>query len=63
MALAPCRECGAEVSKTAKKCPQCGVDHPANKVAAFGQNVTRIGCALTILITLPFILMMCLAAS
>ena len=24
MALAPCRECGAEISTTAKACPKCG---------------------------------------
>jgi hypothetical protein len=25
MALAPCRECGAEISTEAKTCPKCGV--------------------------------------
>lgn len=29
MPLKPCRECGQEVSTSAKTCPSCGVDHPA----------------------------------
>ena len=28
MAMIKCRECGAEVSSEAKKCPHCGVDTP-----------------------------------
>lgn len=28
MAMTKCKECGADVSKKAKKCPQCGVDNP-----------------------------------
>lgn len=28
MAITKCKECGKEVSKTAKKCPNCGVDNP-----------------------------------
>lgn len=28
MALIKCRECGAEVSSGAKKCPQCGAANP-----------------------------------
>ncbi len=28
MAMTKCKECKAEVSKKAKKCPQCGVDNP-----------------------------------
>ncbi len=29
MTLAPCRECGNEVSVDAESCPQCGAPHPA----------------------------------
>lgn len=29
MALVKCRECGKEVSNSAKKCPHCGIDSPA----------------------------------
>jgi hypothetical protein len=28
MAMAKCKECGKEVSKSADKCPNCGVAHP-----------------------------------
>lgn len=28
MALAPCRECGEDVSASAPTCPRCGVKHP-----------------------------------
>jgi uncharacterized membrane protein YdbT with pleckstrin-like domain len=31
MALAPCRECGREVSTEAANCPQCGVPHPTRQ--------------------------------
>lgn len=34
MALKPCRECGAEVSTAAGKCPHCGMRYPANNPAA-----------------------------
>lgn len=61
MAMKPCRECGTEVSTKAKTCPHCGVDHPADKVKAAGASMQKIGCALTLLITLPILLMMCVA--
>lgn len=39
MALKPCRECGQEVSTSAKACPRCGVDHPTK-----GGLSQPIGC-------------------
>jgi hypothetical protein len=33
MALAKCRECGAEVSDAAKTCPKCGIDKPIKKMS------------------------------
>ena len=33
MALAPCRECGQQVSTEAATCPHCGVGRPARQVA------------------------------
>jgi len=36
MALKPCRECGAEVSTSAKSCPSCGVSSPARKPLGLG---------------------------
>lgn len=47
--MKPCRECGKEVASSAKKCPHCGIDYPGSKVAAAGQNIQQIGCALTLL--------------
>lgn len=35
MAMAKCRECGAEVSDSAKTCPKCGVDKPVKKTSIF----------------------------
>lgn len=56
MPLRPCRECGKDVAESAAKCPHCGVDHPANKAAAAGQKMQQLGCALTLLITVPVLL-------
>jgi hypothetical protein len=33
MALAECRECGKEVSNSAKLCPHCGVSQPGKSKA------------------------------
>ena len=52
MALKPCRECGKEVSTTAKTCPHCGTLHPANTAAAVGSGLMGCGCALTVLVPL-----------
>lgn len=56
MALEACRECGKEVAKSAKQCPHCGVEWPANKVQAVASNMQKLGCALTLLITIPFLI-------
>ncbi len=32
MAMAKCRECGAEVSDSAKTCPKCGISKPVKKI-------------------------------
>jgi hypothetical protein len=56
MALKPCRECGKEVSDTATKCPHCGIDHPASAAAGCGAQMQRVGCALTLLVTVPVLL-------
>lgn len=36
MALKPCRECGQQVSGTAKVCPSCGIKSPARKPVGCG---------------------------
>lgn len=33
MAMAKCRECGAEVSDSAKTCPKCGISKPVKKTS------------------------------
>ncbi|WP_427914865.1 zinc ribbon domain-containing protein [Ramlibacter sp. MMS24-I3-19] len=37
MAMAKCRECGAEVSDQAKTCPKCGVANPVKKMSIGGK--------------------------
>lgn len=44
MALKPCRECKTEVSESARKCPQCGVDFPVN------QPPSILGCVGAVLV-------------
>lgn len=39
MALAPCRECSAQISTTARTCPSCGVARPA--AASTGREFGR----------------------
>lgn len=48
MALAPCRECGEEVSTAAKACPHCGASKPIQR--------RGIGCPLAIALVLLFLL-------
>lgn len=36
MALAPCRECGKQVSTEASTCPDCGVPHPTGTATVSG---------------------------
>lgn len=58
MAMAKCRECGSDVSDSAKTCPKCGISTPVKKtsllvklilgffaLAVFGQVVARLGGA------------------
>ena len=48
MSLRACKECGNQVSPTAKRCPQCGGELPAGKDAkqATGCLITILGIAL-----------------
>jgi hypothetical protein len=46
--LVGCRECGIEVSKSAKTCPHCGVSHPGtSKLEMFGGAVIFIGLVIS----------------
>jgi len=48
MALAPCRECGTDISSEAASCPKCGVPNPqgsarpSGEPAATGPGVGKI---------------------
>jgi ribosomal protein L40E len=56
MPLITCRECGAEISSLAKVCPRCGGPPTAAlRLQQTGDQMTRIGCAMTLLFTLPFL--------
>lgn len=48
MALKPCRECGKEVSSSAKVCPSCGIANPVPENAAHN---TLAGFAVIILVS------------
>jgi hypothetical protein len=39
MAMAKCRECGTEVSDTAKTCPKCGVTKPVKKMSVITKGL------------------------
>jgi hypothetical protein len=53
--MRPCRECGREVSTSAKTCPGCGTQWPANKAA-----LTATGCALIFgLLWVPLVVGFC----
>ena len=42
MAIAKCRECGAEVSDQAKTCPKCGVSAPVKKTSLFVKLIAGV---------------------
>lgn len=48
MALKTCKECGAEVSNSAKECPQCGVQNPAGSFSGMGCG--KQGCLVTVVL-------------
>ena len=57
MALKECWECGYEVSRVAKTCPNCGVKSPGSRTAAGLGGCSKVllvvGGVLTLLITVP----------
>src|SRR5262249_49657383 len=55
VALAPCRECGEEISTQAATCPNCGINSPARKPVGFlgavlNASVYAIGLLLIFLV-------------
>lgn len=53
----PCPYCQEPVQHTAVACPHCQRDiGPGHSLKAAGEQMKAIGCGLTLLITVPFIL-------
>lgn len=60
MALVNCRECGQTVSTEAKKCPHCGA--APTKTRRTEEIVGKIGCAMTLFFTIPFLILLAIMA-
>ena len=56
MALGACRECGGQVSDSAKFCPHCGSPSQAEALKGTGQAIGTIGCLLTLFVTVPILI-------
>lgn len=48
MALIPCRECGAQISTSAKYCPQCGAK-PRSAIGTIA--IAGVGFAIVLFVT------------
>lgn len=53
MALIPCRECGAQISSSAKSCPQCGAKPRSaiGTIAIAGRVLGYVGFAIVLFVT------------
>jgi hypothetical protein len=52
MALKPCRECGAPVSTSAKRCPHCGVPLPIAGTVSTGVGCLVVGVVVYLIFSL-----------
>ncbi len=52
MALIACRECGTEVSTTAKACPKCGAPPPQWTATPFGKVIAKTGLGGVLIVVL-----------
>ena len=54
-----CPYCAEDVKAAATVCPHCRKDiGPGHKIGEAGKAMQNIGCALTLLITVPILLML-----
>lgn len=60
MALIKCRECGKDISDKAKSCPNCGFEKKnfAQSLEETGETMQSVGCAMTLLITIPILIIL-----
>ena len=60
MAIINCKECGKEISDKAKFCPNCGyeIESFSKSLDQAGQKMQKLGCMLTIFVTIPILLML-----
>ena len=50
MALKKCKECGKEISDSAKACPHCGATSTATKMQEIGCAMTFIGVLILVIV-------------
>jgi len=56
MSLIYCRECGAQISKRAASCPQCGARDTSSSIASEKSYIfLAIGIALFFFVFIPFL--------
>lgn len=56
MALRKCPDCGRDISTDAETCPYCGWKSTATKMHETGKAMQSCGLAMTLLITVPLVL-------
>jgi len=62
-----CRECGHEVSTSAKACPECGATKPTqgsvqHGLQSLGSGAMKVGCAIVLIPVLALIIGTCMRA-
>ena len=59
--LINCPDCGKEISKSADACPHCGRPRDkttSEKIDAAGKGMQKVGCILTLVITIPILIIL-----
>ena len=55
--LIKCTACEKEISRTAKACPHCGELSKAAKISQMSTGLMGCGCLLTLLVTVPIVIL------